>query len=382
MLTRTRINHISPYGGFMGGSILKDKKTGHLFIQIRFNGRYERFYRFEDKGQWFPYTDYNHAQKILALMQSQVDDESFIPAAWRPNSPLSISLYSEHWLDSLSVCNNTLRFYRTCLKRCIEYFGNNKDIRKIVHSDLKLFYKKLPLAEKGKYHTLNTLKAMLRCALKDGYLKKMPEFPPLSDETETDIEYLTFEDQEKVLMHIPERDQHIFRFGMEFGLRIGEIRALKKDAIDGSHLIVKRSFSQWELRETTKTKRIRRLPLTTRAREILKNNPRSFSEYLFTFDGKTPYYERKLREIWKDACQKAGVTIHLKNAVRHSLGCQLLDADVEIEMVRDIYGHTTSDMTRRYAKRTSKKLLEALEKRGQVYSLTDYVPTKSDTNNS
>jgi integrase len=41
-------------------------------------------------------------------------------------------------------------------------------------------------------------------------------------------------------------------FGMEFGLRIGEIRALKKDCIEDSHVIIKRSFSQWELRETTK----------------------------------------------------------------------------------------------------------------------------------
>lgn len=128
--------------------------------------------------------------------------------------------------------------------------------------------------------------------MKDGILKRLPEFPSLQNETESEVEYLTYDEQLRVLESIPTRDRAIFAFAMEFGLRIGEVRALKKDAIKEGHLIVRRSFSEWELRETTKTKCIRRLPLTTRAREILKNAPLSFSEYVFTFDGRRPYYER------------------------------------------------------------------------------------------
>jgi len=134
---------------------------------------------------------------------------------------------------------------------------------------------------------------------------------------------------------------------MEYGLRIGEVRALKKDCINGTHVIIQRSFSQWELRETTKTYRVRRLPLTARALEILKTARPSFSEYLFSFDGKRPYYERKMRELWKSACEVAGIKINQKNAIRHSLGCQLLDNGVDLEMVRDIYGHTSTNMTRK-----------------------------------
>jgi site-specific recombinase XerD len=77
-----------------------------------------------------------------------------------------------------------------------------------------------------------------------------------------------------------------------------------------------------------------------------------------------------MREIWKSACELAGIKINQKNAIRHSLlGCQLLDNGVDLEMVRDIYGHTTTDMTRKYVKRTPTRMLEALEHR--VISLED-----------
>jgi len=157
---------------------------------------------------------------------------------------------------------------------------------------------------------------------------------------------------------------------MEYGLRIGEVRALKKDCIEDDQIIIKRSFSQFELRETTKTYRMRRLPLTARAREILKTARPSFSEYLFTYDGQHPYYERKMREIWKSACEVSGIKINQKNAIRHSLGCQLLDKGVDLEMVRDIYGHTSTNMTRKYVKRTPTRMLEALENRSQVIEFT------------
>jgi len=360
----------------MKGSVLQDTKTGHFFIQLYWQKKKERFYRFESGDQWFPFESRGHARKILSIMQGQIDNGDFRPEAWRPGSRLSLDQYSQQWLKTLNVCSNTARFYRTCIKRSINYFGKEKDIRSFYYSGLMIFYKELGLAEKGKYHALNTLKTMLKCAVRDGVLRKMPEFPRLTDATTTDVEYLTFEEQQTVVRVIPEKHRPIFELGMEYGVRIGELRAIKKDCIEDEELVIKRSFSQFELRETTKTKRIRRLPLTSRAREILQRTPASFSEFVFTYDGQRPYYERKLRSLWKAACGEVGIKIHLKNAIRHSLGCQLLDEGQDLEMVRDIYGHTSTNMTRRYVKRTPRRVLEALERRGKVFEFTGHLPTK------
>jgi integrase len=367
-------NHDNPLnkgGDYMKGSYHYDLNAKRYFVKIY---PYARIWRYNGEPIWHEKT----ADKLLNKIRAEIDDGTFNIKAYLPDSPLSLQSYSELWLKSSDVCKATKKMYRTCIRRAIQYFGENCDIRYIVYSKLKLFCQELPLTNKGKYHTLNTLKSMLKCAVKDGILKRLPEFPSLQNENESDVEYLTYDEQKNVLESIVERHRSIFAFAMEFGLRIGEARALKKDAIEDTHLIVKRSFSEWELRETTKTKRIRRLPLTTRAREILKNAPPSFSDYLFTFDGRKPYYERKMRELWKDACEKVGIKIHQKNAIRHSLGCQLLDDGVDLEMVRDIYGHTSTDMTRKYIKRTPRRMLEALEKRGKIIQFTESLPNENN----
>jgi len=83
-----------------------------------------------------------------------------------------------------------------------------------------------------------------------------------------------------------------------------------------------------------------------------------------------------MREIWKAACKEAGFKISQKCAVRHSLGCQLLDDGAELALVQEIYGHSTIEMTRRYAKRSSRKVLDALEKRGKVINIERRIENK------
>jgi site-specific recombinase XerD len=60
--------------------------------------------------------------------------------------------------------------------------------------------------------------------------------------------------------------------------------------------------------------------------------------YLFVrADGK-PYTNKNLNRIWHDACKKAGIEIKLYNAIRHSLGCQLLDEGHDLSLVQEILG--------------------------------------------
>ena len=66
-------------GGFMVGSVLQDAKTGHYFVQLYWNKKKERFYRFDSGDKWYPFESKRHAQKVLAIMQGQVDDGAFRP---------------------------------------------------------------------------------------------------------------------------------------------------------------------------------------------------------------------------------------------------------------------------------------------------------------
>lgn len=345
-------------GDYMGGSYHWHKPASRFYISVYIEGKQYKIWKYNTEPIWHEKT----ANKLLNKVRAEIDDGTFDIRAYLPDSPLELKAFSESWLKSSTACNNTKRVHRSAIKKAIEAWGDI-DIRKITFSKLAILHNTMTGSVKWRNSVLIALKAMLNFAKRDGVIKQLPPFPKMEQSQENNVEYLTSDEQQRIINGMPEQHRPIFLFGMEYGLRIGEVRALKKDCIEEGHIVIQRSFSQWDLRETTKTYRIRRLPLTTRAIEILKINRPSFSEYIFTHDGRLPYYERKMREIWKSACELAGIKINQKNAIRHSLGCQLLDNGVDLEMVRDIYGHTTTNMTRKYVKRTSTRMLEALEHR-------------------
>lgn len=210
---------------------------------------------------------------------------------------------------------------------------------------------------------------MLRQAWKNEDIPKVPPFPVLSYDPPEEIQYLTLEQQAQILEAIPKRHRPIFQCMMEYGLRPGEARALMWDCITETEIIIKRAFSENVLRERTKTGQIRRYGITPYTREILGSVERNLSGFIFVREDGKPYTSKNLNKIWREACKKVGTEIKLYNAVRHSLGCQLLDEGKELELVRDILGHTRSEMTRRYAKRSNEVITKVLSDRRTVISI-------------
>jgi integrase len=187
---------------------------------------------------------------------------------------------------------------------------------------------------------MGALKAMLHWAYQNEETGRVPPFPKLKQPEPASVEYLTMKQQEEVLAHITEIHRLIFRFAMEYGLRIGEVRAIMKDAIkDGRVSINKRAFSDNELRESTKTGDVRAYDLIPYAKEIIAALPPHLSPFVFVREDGKPYTNKNLNAIWRAACEKAGIRIKLYNAARHSLGCQLLDEGKDLSFVQEVFGH-------------------------------------------
>jgi integrase len=226
-------------------------------------------------------------------------------------------------------------------------------------------------------HVLATLKTVLFFALDNRDITFMPSFPKLPNVIKANIDYLKKDLQDKVLQAIPERHRPIFELMAEYGLRIQEGRALMKDAVTDSHIIIMRRFSEYTLLEGDKVGKFRPYIKTARAKEILKSAAPSFSEFVFTHNGRSPYDEKILNKIWKEACSSIGVNIRLYNGVRHSKAGQLLDAGFSMDVVSAILGHSKIQMTKdMYGRVSETRINEVLESMGQVISLTDNLPTK------
>lgn len=349
----------------MGGSYHYNEGSKRWFISVYWDKKRYKIWKYNGDPIW----DERIAQKLVSKIRAEIDDGIFLPKAYLPDSPVSLEAISEQWFKVLSVAPATKKFYEKAIGHAIAYFGPNQDIRKFHHSQLQIFYNDLPLTVKGKYHVLNTLKTMLRFAYQDEIIGKVPPFPKLPQGQKEEIKYLTYEEQQTVLACIPERHRGIFELAMEYGLRIGEVCALQRDCVTDKEITIKRAMSDGVVRQSTKTGRIRTYGLTDIARDIISgeaNRKREvISPYVFTRPDGNPYTWKSLTCWWRSACKKAGIKINLYNGIRHSLGCQLMDQGVEMEMVRDVLGHTSTNTTRLYAKRSSASVTNVLQFRGQ-----------------
>jgi integrase len=333
--------------------------------------------------QWYPVKIYRHpvirepfwakksADRVLEKMRFEEDAGTLILKSYMPDSPLTISVVSGDWLKAFCGTEATRKFYRKMIGDAIKYFGGDFDIRSLTYSRLQIYYNELPFTVRGKYHRLSTLKAMLHFAQKDGMIARIPPFPALPQGLKQEIRYLTREQQEKVLQAIPERHRGIFEFAMEFGLRIGEVCALQWSDITDTEIVIRRTMSDGKVRESTKTGKSRVYGRTRKADSIIRaakdsaENDEAISLYVFRRKEVRPYTWKSLTCWWRTATKKAGIHINLYNGIRHSLGCQLMDEGIELEMVRDILGHTSTNMTRRYCQRAIPIMTKILEWRGK-----------------
>jgi integrase len=343
----------------MGGTYYYHAPAKRYCVRLYWDGKDNRIWRYNGEPIWHEKT----AEKLLSKIRAEIDDGRFILQSYFPNNPLSLKKFSEAWLNASTVCPATKKFYEKSSKKAIAYFGSDFDIRNFTHSKLQTFYNDLNLSIKGKYNILSALKTMLNFAVKDNLIPKLPPFPTLPMGLPEDIKYLTYEQQQTVLSHIPERHRPIFEFAMEYGLRIGEVTALKWDCVTDKEVIIRRSISNGKLRETTKTGSVRKYGLTQKGMGTITLLHRGVGgNFVFKRDERGTAYTRKVLSVaWRNACKRSGIHINLYNAFRHSLGCQLLDAGVDLEMVRDVLGHTSTNMTRRYAKRSQSRITEILE---------------------
>lgn len=146
-------------------------------------------------------------------------------------------------------------------------------------------------------------------------------------------------------------------------VRPSETRALFWDDLDLKHskVTIRRHFSLNELRVTTKSRKIKRLPLDSEVKESLSRLPRHItSPFVFQKDGR-PYSESYARKLWNRTASQMGIKISFYRGTRHSSATEAVNR-VGMDRVQEFLGHARSTMTRRYAKMNVEGLRPVLRK--------------------
>jgi integrase len=353
---------------FMKGSVHFDTRAKRWFISIYWEGKQHRIWRHPVTGE--PFWAEKSAEKQLSRIRTEVDDGVFNPKHWKPGSPLAFANYVDVYLRAVrgQLARGSIEIYRSNLKNHAVPFFQNRNIRTIRYSHLLDFFNHL--LEKGLHKNtagivMDNVRHLFGFAHRSEDIPSVPPWPRTPRETR-EIEYLTLEQQEYLFSFILERHRPIFLFTAEFGLRIGEAIALQRDCVTDDAVHIWRTLSRGKIEDRPKA-RFRSIPMTEYARSILAALPPVASPFVFThahsLRAGMRYSHGTIYRVWNRALKKAGMKINIKNATRHSLGCQLLDAGVDPISLKQIFGHSSLRIVDRYARRTPAAVKNILEDR-------------------
>jgi integrase len=317
--------------------------------------------------------------QICAEVENGTFDENFYSK--NKKSLLSFSVYASEWLSnyekllergerSPTYLKDVRRFVR---KEFIPYFSD-MSLLEIKGRNIRGFYMSLENHPKTIFNKMAVLHKLFKDAVDDEIIPQMPNFPKQGTIPEPDWQWCNEDIQDKVLDSLDENSRYFIYFMMTHGTRTGEVRALQHRDLDliNDTVTIRRVYSGTVLREFTKTKHIRVLPLDPTWKELYLLLPRNINPnaFVFTKNGET-ISESWMRKQWNRACEDAGIPhITLYGATRHSLASQAANRGVSLYSIQKMLGHTNSKMTSRYShiqtntlketQRVSKKVVSKL----------------------
>ena len=154
---------------------------------------------------------------------------------------------------------------------------------------------------------------------------------------------------------------------VQTGMRSEELLGLRWDQVD---------LGRREVRlVVTKTNRPRVVPLSDRAVAVFVASPRlSASPYVFTNPNTGNRY-RNLRQSFLTACSRAGISDYRWHDIRHTFASWHVQSGTDLYRLSRILGHSTLQMTTRYAHLATENLHQAVRDMA-----TTMATTSSDSN--
>jgi len=159
-------------------------------------------------------------------------------------------------------------------------------------------------------------------------------------EVNTVFRILSSEEEPRLLANASPIIQDVVVFGLNTGMRIGEVFSLRWQNVDLERGLIT-VFAP-------KTQKSRVIPINSEARRILEFWTRGRkSEYVF-YNPETGKPFVDLSAGLELACKKAEITGVSWHTLRHTFASRLLERGADIVTVKELLGHSTINVTMRY----------------------------------
>lgn len=266
---------------------------------------------------------------------------------------LTLKALLNNWLDTCvagTVLPNTVRAYRCCVDCLLRHVMEDVLAMDFSRHDLQLAL--VEMKEEGlSKSTLTKTSQIVSRAYSDILDIQFGTVRIPRGAKSQKIDALTADEQREIeTACLTVTNGFLFLFLLDTGLRGRELCRLKWEDYDGQGIYIKQS-------KTDKSERY--IPLTIRAKEIIKTHGSVDSEYIFCSEiAGTPLTNDVLRRVYRNLRDKTGISHVSTRVCRHSFATRLFERNAHPKTVSELLGHTSVAFT---MQRYTSISVEALE---------------------
>ena len=225
-------------------------------------------------------------------------------------------------------------------------------------------YKARKIEEKLNPKTINNhltvLHKSLQCALEWGIIKSCPITKKLKTPPQK-FDFLSEEESRQLINSANGIMRDMIVVALETGLRFGELIALTWEDVNfvQHELIIRQAFALGVL-GSTKSNKIRHIPMTPSVYEILKGREKDKSFVFPSLNGTPLDQSRSIKRLYR-ICENAGLRKIGWHVLRHTFASHLAQAGANLVAIQNLLGHSDIHTTMRYAHINSSLLRDAID---------------------
>jgi integrase len=167
---------------------------------------------------------------------------------------------------------------------------------------------------------------------------------------EPEFDFLSFEEAERLIEGADGEWRTMIVIGLKTGLRQGELLALRWEDVDlvGGRIVVRRAVARGKI-GTPKSGKSREVSIGKAAIGALQAHRHLRGELVFSdLDGKLLTTGACKWPLWR-ACKRAVLRRIGWHVLRHTFASHLVMRGAPLKAVQELLGHSTMEMTMRYA---------------------------------
>lgn len=259
----------------------------------------------------------------------------------------------KRYLDTKRYSPNTVKSYCEALQTFLGFY-NDKNIKDINNQDVVTFYNDYILEKKlspsFQNQVVNAIKLYFK-TIKETSIIIDKIYRPKGEKLLPNV--LSKEEIKQILnAHTNIKHKAMLCLIYSCGLRRSELLSLKPNDIDSKRNLV--------IIRQAKGKKDRIAPLSVGVLALLRDYYLQYRPKEWLFEGQnhnSPYDERSLANVLKQALQKAKITKPVSlHWLRHSYATHLLESGTDLRYIQEILGHKSSRTTEIYTHVSTKSL--------------------------